>query len=51
MTETEEELIERQLKVIIVGEPATGKVRIFMRIKCESSWYTAYSFIYTVPNK
>lgn len=33
MSETEEEFIEKQIKVIIVGEPATGKVRLFARNK------------------
>ena len=28
MSESEEEPIEKQLKIIIIGEPATGKVRM-----------------------
>lgn len=44
MTETEEELIEKQLKVIIVGEPATGKVRYLWDLNMNPDCI-AYSFI------
>lgn len=41
MSETEEELIEKQLKVIVVGEPATGKTCLAARF-CHEEYSRQY---------